>query len=155
MQFIMPTVLFIGLSNLMGIQILVPTNREKLVVYSTIIGALVDIVLNAFMIPSLGASGAAISGTVAEFAVALVQFIFIKEFMLPIIKQVQFNKLVISLVLATVLTIFLKNIVSVAVFFQLVMTAMVFFGTYGVMLLLLKETFVIEISQSFIHKIKK
>ena len=75
--------------------------------------------------------------------------------MLPIIKQVQFNKLVISLVLATVLTIFLKNIVSVAVFFQLVMTAMVFFGTYGVMLLLLKETFVIEISQSFIHKIKK
>ncbi|MGT2835406.1 flippase [Streptococcus hyointestinalis] len=155
MQFIMPTVLFIGLSNLMGIQILVPTNREKLVVYSTITGALVDIVLNAFMIPSLGASGAAISGTVAEFAVALVQFIFIKEFMLPIIKQVQFNKLVISLVLATVLTIFLKNIVSVAVFFQLVMTAMVFFGTYGVMLLLLKETFVIEISQSFIHKIKK
>ncbi|HEM5239038.1 TPA: flippase, partial [Streptococcus suis] len=72
MQLIMPTVLFIGLSNLMGIQILVPTNREKLVVYSTIVGAVVDIIVNVFAIPALGASGAAIAGTIAECSVTIV-----------------------------------------------------------------------------------
>ena len=36
MQIIMPTVLFIGITNVLGIQILVPLGKEKLVFYSEI-----------------------------------------------------------------------------------------------------------------------
>ena len=51
MQIIMPTLLFIGLTNILGIQILIPLGKERYVLYSTIIGALVDLILNAILIP--------------------------------------------------------------------------------------------------------
>ena len=51
MQWIMPTLLFIGLSNVLGIQILVPLGRERVVLWSIIAGAVVDVVLNIVLIP--------------------------------------------------------------------------------------------------------
>ena len=51
MQVIMPTLLFIGLTNIMGIQMLVPLGKEKVVLYSEIAGMIVDIILNALLIP--------------------------------------------------------------------------------------------------------
>ena len=47
MRLILPTLICIGLTNTIGIQILVPTDREKLVVYSTCAGAVTDLILNA------------------------------------------------------------------------------------------------------------
>lgn len=47
MQIIMPTLLLIGLTNIMGIQMLVPLGREKAVLYSEIAGVIVDVILNA------------------------------------------------------------------------------------------------------------
>ena len=46
MQVIMPTLLFIGLSNIMGIQMLIPLGNEKVVLHSEIVGALVDLAIN-------------------------------------------------------------------------------------------------------------
>lgn len=60
MQIIMPTLLFIGITNVLGIQILVPLGREKTVLVSEIAGAVTDLILNAILIPLYGAAGAAI-----------------------------------------------------------------------------------------------
>ena len=79
MQWIMPTLLFIGLTNVMGIQILVPTGREKKVLWSIIAGAVVDVALNVALIPKFGAAGAAAATTVAELAVLIVQFVFLRK----------------------------------------------------------------------------
>lgn len=155
MQLIMPTVLFIGLSNLMGIQILVPTNREKLVVYSTIVGAVVDIIVNVFAIPALGASGAAIAGTIAECSVTIVQFFFLKEFILPIFKKIHFGKISLSLVLATLLTITLLSVIQLNVFWTLAVSASLFFVVYGISLFLQREEFVVEIWNLILSKVKK
>lgn len=155
MQLIMPTVLFIGLSNLMGIQILVPTNREKLVVYSTIVGAVVDIIVNVFAIPALGASGAAIAGTIAECSVTIVQFLFLKEFILPIFKKIHFVKISLSLVLATLLTITLLTVIQLNVFWTLAVSASLFFVVYGISLFLQREEFVVEIWNLILSKVKK
>ena len=73
MQIIMPTLVLIGFSNLMGIQILVPLGMEKQVLYSEIMGALTDLCLNLWLIPSMGAAGAAIGTLVAEAVVLLYQ----------------------------------------------------------------------------------
>ncbi|HFI0405420.1 TPA: flippase [Streptococcus suis] len=155
MQLIMPTVLFIGLSNLMGIQILVPTNREKLVVYSTIVGAVVDILVNIFAIPSLGASGAAIAGTIAECAVAVVQFYFLKDFILPIFKKIDFSKIVISLLVATITTLGLLTVLHINVFWTLVVSASLYFALYGLSLFLQKEEFVLDIWKMVLSKVRK
>lgn len=155
MQLIMPTVLFIGLSNLMGIQILVPTNREKLVVYSTIVGAVVDVLVNIFAIPLLGASGAAIAGTIAECSVAIVQFYFLKEFILPILKKIHFSKMLISLIVATIVTACLFMVLQVNVFWTLVVTSGLYFTMYGISLFLQKEEFVFEIWNMISSKVRK
>ncbi|MCM1904466.1 oligosaccharide flippase family protein, partial [Blautia sp. MB18-30] len=42
MIIIIPTVFFIGLSNIIGMQIFIPIGLEKLTVFSTFVGALID-----------------------------------------------------------------------------------------------------------------
>ena len=51
MQIIMPTIIFIGLTNIMGIQMLVPMGLEKVVLHSEIAGAVIDLILNTLLIP--------------------------------------------------------------------------------------------------------
>lgn len=79
MQIIMPTLLLIGVTNITGIQILVPLGLEKHMLYSEICGAIVDVILNAILIPRYGASGAAIGTLAAEAAVLIVQYRKLKE----------------------------------------------------------------------------
>lgn len=73
MQIIMPTLILIGFSNICGIQILVPLGLEKHVLYSEIAGAVTDICINLWLIPTMGAKGAAIGTLVAEAVVLLYQ----------------------------------------------------------------------------------
>lgn len=154
MRLIMPTVLFIGLSNLMGIQILVPTNREKFVVYSTIFGAVVDIIVNSFAIPMFGASGAAFAGTIAEFSVALIQFLFLKEFMVPILKYIDFIKIGVSLILSTLATIGLLLLTNFSTFLTLISSSFVFFVIYLTCLLVQKEEFLYETWSTVLSRFK-
>lgn len=75
MQIIMPTLILIGFSNICGIQILVPLNKEKHVFYSELLGAVIDILINIWLIPTMGATGAAIGTLVAEAVVLLYQVV--------------------------------------------------------------------------------
>ena len=67
----------IGLSNVTGMQYLVTTRREKFLTISVCIGAVVNFVLNLFLIPQWSALGAACASVVAEFVITGVQFVFI------------------------------------------------------------------------------
>lgn len=64
-----PIIFFIALSNLLGIQILYPQGKEKIVIYSTLVGAFINIFLNFILIPRFYEDGAAISTCIAEIAV--------------------------------------------------------------------------------------
>lgn len=70
-----PVIIFISLTNLMGIQILYPMEKIKIVIFSVACGALMNLVLNLIMIPHYGATGAAISTLFAEFAVLVIQIV--------------------------------------------------------------------------------
>lgn len=70
-----PVILFISLTNIIGIQVLYPQDKVGLVILSVSGGALVNIVLNVIMIPPLGALGAAIPTFMAELAVLVIQLI--------------------------------------------------------------------------------
>ena len=100
MRLIMPTVLFIGLSNVLGIQILVPTGREKVVLWSIVSGAAVDLVLNILWIPAFGPSGAAAATSVAEFVVLAVQFIVLGKEARVAFRQVRIFRVLLGLALA-------------------------------------------------------
>lgn len=68
-----PIVLFVGLSNLIGIQILYPQDKERIVIWSTAGGAVFNVVLNLWLIPLWAATGAAISTLVTEGVVLVIQ----------------------------------------------------------------------------------
>lgn len=153
MMILMPTVLLIGLSNVTGIQILTPNGREREVMYSIWGGAILDFVLNLIVIPKFSANGAALSTLLAEGMVLLLQCWFLRDVLWSYIRQVQCWKIVIALVVASVMTIPVKIWIDSGVFVTLLVSAIVFFGGYAVVLLLLKEPFVSEILNSGIHAI--
>lgn len=70
-----PVILFIGLTNVMGIQILYPKNKVNLVIWSVTGGAIINIFFNMMLIPRWNATGAAISTLFAELAVFFIQII--------------------------------------------------------------------------------
>lgn len=153
MMILMPTVLLIGLSNVTGIQILTPNGREREVMYSIWGGAILDFVLNLIVIPKFSANGAALSTLLVEGMVLLLQCWFLRDVLWSYIRQVQCWKIVIALAVASVMTIPVKIWIDSGVFVTLLVSAIVFFGGYAVVLLLLKEPFVSEILNSGIHAI--
>lgn len=74
-----PLIIIIGYSNISGIQYLVPMGRQNSMTLSTILGALVNVFLNARWIPLQGAKGAAAASFVGECTVLLFQTICVRE----------------------------------------------------------------------------
>ncbi|MCI9082328.1 MAG: flippase [Lachnospiraceae bacterium] len=155
MRFIMPTILFIGLSNILGMQILVPTDREKKVLQSVIVGAAVDFMLNLLLIPVLGASGASIGTLVAEFAVVLVQAVILKDFLRKIYQKYRMVPYVLAVFPGAAAAIALREFVlaDAGNFLTLVVTSIAFFGVYEAVLLLLKEKITLEFVLPYLKKI--
>lgn len=138
MKIIMPTLIFIGLTNLIGIQMLVPLGKETLVLWSEIAGAAADLFLNAILIPNYGAVGAAIGTLVAELVVLAVQLFFVKDSLKKLFCNVHCFKLFIAN-LAAVGCSFGLIFTNWSSFTTLFVSAILFFGAYVLCLLLLKE----------------
>lgn len=137
MQIIMPTVLLIGLTNIIGIQMLLPLGKEKLVVISTCVGAVVNLILNALLIPTWHSSGAAVGTLVAEFAVLLVQLWIIRDQILSFVKAIQPFKLGLAALAAWAALLAVHAHAFSNTFITLFVTAVVFFAVYcGVLLVL-------------------
>ena len=153
MQVIMPTLLLIGITNILGIQILVPTGREKIVLYSEIVGAIVDVIINALLIPVYASTGAAIGTLVAEFAVFVVQFYALKDEILNTFRQIHYIKILIALSAGSIVSLWVK-ILNLGYFFSLVISSLLFGGAYGLVLLILKEELFLEIFNTIKNKIK-
>ena len=154
MQIIMPTLILIGYTNIMGIQMLVPLGREKVVLYSEIAGAIVDLILNAILIPKLGASGAAIGTVAAEVVVWIVQFGALKDEVTEAYIQIKYLPICIAIAIGSVGSLCIKML-ELGNFLTLLLSAIVFFGSYGILLMLMKEPLVLEIEKQGIEKLKK
>lgn len=154
MQIIMPTLLFIGMSNILGIQMLVPMGKENVVLYSEICGAIVDLVINMILIPQMGAAGAAIGTLVAEFVVWMYQYRYLKEHVKYAYKELPYIPIFIALVLSSVAAIGTKFL-ELSSFLTLVISAILFFGVYIVVLTVAKEPLIVEIERQVLSKIKR
>lgn len=110
LRIISPIIFFIGLSGVLGIQILYPQGQENKVIICTALGALLNLILNFITIPLWSHLGAAISTLCAETVVTL-SMIYIGRQYIPIHWN---NKIfinytigsVVMLILITILTLF-------------------------------------------------
>ena len=154
MQIIMPTLIFIGISNITSLQILVPLGEEKIILISSIIGAIIDLIINILLIPSMASSGAAIGTLCAEFCVTSFQYIFARKYISSLFGDIAWWKILLANIISTLLsfnigTLKLNNLLI------LILSAVIYFGTYLIILLLLKEKTVLSILNELISLVKK
>lgn len=68
-----PVIIFISITNIIGLQVLYPYGKENYVTYSTIGGAVINLIVDIPLIWLWGSKGAAIATFCAELAVLLIQ----------------------------------------------------------------------------------
>lgn len=73
------TILFLSWANVIRTQYLIPKKKDKIYIYSTILGSIVNFLTNFILIPKLGAIGAAIGTIFAEGVVAVYQTIMVRH----------------------------------------------------------------------------
>lgn len=144
MKIIMPTVLIIGITNIMGIQMLVPLEKEKYVLKSTCYGAITNVLLNIILIPRYSSSGAAFATMIAELVVLWVMFINFKEMFLDIFKDIQYNKILISIIVPTIILLIVNKYIE-KYFISLLVGGVFFFLIYIIILIILREKLVKDI----------
>lgn len=134
MKLIMPTLVLIGMSNIIGIQMMVPMGKEKEVMYSEICGAVVNVIFNSVLIPHYGASGAAMGTVMAEIAVVLVMVYYIRDKL-----KILFSELAIARILCAVClsagTSFWIKLLDIGDFLKLLISSILFFGVYSIIVL--------------------
>lgn len=74
-QYLLPTILFSAVTNVIRSNYLIPKGKNKTYVVSTILGAIVNLTLNLIFIKKYGAVGACIGTIAAEFTVMFYQVI--------------------------------------------------------------------------------
>lgn len=154
MNIISPVILFIGLSNVTGIQFLLPTKRQKEYTLSVLIGAITNFIMNACLIWKFGAIGASIGTVMAEFMVTAVQAYFTRndfnfKDILKTSKNYIISSVIMFIVCIAIRTVINNNLVSVVV--QIIAGI----GTYGICLIALRDKFTYDIIKKIKQSINK
>lgn len=154
MIIIMPTLLFIGLTNILGMQILLPLGKEKELLKSVVAGAIVDLIINLLLISKLASIGAAIGTVVAEFTVLIFQAYYLKEYIVELFKGISYMPIIMGVILSSICSS-VVYFFDLNVFLILVASAFIFFGVYAIILLLFKEEMLMDVLIIAIRKIRR
>lgn len=153
MNVISPIILFIGLSNVIGTQYLLPTKRQKEFTISVVCGAIINFIINISLIWKFGALGASIGTVVAELTVTLVQFYFVrKDFKIIRIIKSSRNYLLSSLLMFIVCLV-IKSVVRKP-YFSMALQCSLGCIIYFVILILLEDKFLFDIINRIKVKVK-
>ena len=97
MMILCPMIIASSLTNVLGIQLLIPMEKTKQYTKSVAISAIVNFVLNLFLIKYFNSYGAAVSTIIAEYLVLIIQMIYTREYInfkskiLPALKYMLFS----------------------------------------------------------------
>lgn len=146
-------ILAIGINNVTGMQYLIPTKRENLFSMTVLIGAVVNFILNIVLIHFFQSIGAAIASVAAETTIALVQLYLVrKEFNIWQVFRSSWHYLVAAGIMLILLRI-LSNVLRPSLVHTMIMV-MAGAATYGIVLLLFRDSFLLENVKNITNKIK-
>lgn len=145
-----PIILLIALSNVFGIQYLVPTGKNSQYTKSVIAGAVVNLIVNLIMIPRYQGYGACIGSVCAEFTVTFVQWLYVRHD-LEIRCMQSFIKICIASGLMGIAVILIGNLMGVGIITNIVQ-ACVGALIYIIVLYLTKEQTFVNVANKYILK---
>lgn len=142
---IVPITLFIGLSNIIGTQYLLPTKRQTEFSISVIVGAIVNFVLNIIVIKKYASIGASITTVIAEFLVTAVQFYFVrKEIDIKTVLRLSKNNIIATVIMFVIVYITTK-VLTLHGIYSIIIQITEGCIIYGIILILLKDSFVNDV----------
>lgn len=144
MRIITPAVIFIALTDIMGLQLLVPLGSEKKVVASVVAGASMDLIVNLLLIPRYGASGAAIGTVAAEAMVFAVQLVMLYKLGYRLFREIRHWVIILALALSVISSVVVRVFVG-GYILRFIIGGVVFFTVDAIMLLLLKDRMAVEL----------
>ncbi|BBD43268.1 flippase [Streptococcus anginosus] len=143
---------FIGWTNIMGIQILIPHNKNREFMLSTTIPAFVSVGLNLLLIPSLGFIGASITSVLTEALVWVIQYYYTRSYLkeVPILSSML--KIILSSSLMYIILLLLQPLLK--------FSSVVNVGIYGILgavfyisfILVFRVVNVKELKEQFLKK---
>ena len=143
MKVIMPGVGLIGITNVFSTQVLIPIGKEKQVLSANVAGAVIDVLLNLLLIPRYGAAGAAAGTLAAEIIVFCTLLHYGRRYV--DLRSVEYRKIIPALLLAGFAG-WVFRMTGMNVFLKLAAAAVLFFGVYGVVLIVTREKLTMEVA---------
>ncbi|MGV3026544.1 flippase [Clostridium thermobutyricum] len=149
-----PILFFIAISNVLGVQYLLPTNKNRAFTISVTVGAIVNVILNFILIPYFKAFGSCVATVVAEFAVTAVQYALLyKEIdTKPLLKAIL--KYIIAGAIMTVVVVFIGKFMS-ATFITTIIQSIVGVIVYFIVLVIIRDEINKLVIEFIIKKLKK
>ena len=149
-----PLIIAIGLSNVTGIQFLIPAKKQKAFTKSVVIGAILNFVLNLIFIPYFKSAGALTASIIAELAIVIVQLLEVKKDIdIRIILNNVHKYLISAIIMFIPVYIFglCQEPTIITTFIQVILGGLI----YGLILIVLKDSFVLDKVEVFKEKILK
>lgn len=144
----------IGFSNVTGIQYLVTTKQDKKLVSTITVGAVINTVVNLILIPSLYSIGASIASVCAEGIIVVLQLFLVRK-EISTIQILKDNYKYLLSAAGMFGTLFLaKHIIHKSII-GIILLVILGAGCYGIFLLLLRDSFLLENLKSILKKIKE
>ena len=143
---------FIGWTNIMGIQILIPHNKNKEFMMSTTVPAIISVGLNLLLLPKLGYIGAAIVSVLTEALVWGIQLFYTRSYL----KEVSIMKTMLKILVASgfmyIVLFLLEPIVTFTPMLNVVVYAVLGVVIYLVCIVLLKVVNLKDLKQQLVKK---
>lgn len=147
-----PVLLLIGLSNIIGMQIFYPENKPRLVLYSTLSGAGINMLFNFILIPRFSYMGAAYSTIVAESGVLLIQFALGSKHIPFRIREIRALNYLVAAAVMALSVVGVRSVVETE-WVAFVIGALTGMAVYVAALLLLRDRLIKEVLRYFVSLI--
>lgn len=113
-----------------------------------------DLILNLILIPKMASTGAAIGTMAAEVVVWIVQYAALRDLVREAYQSIRYVPVLGALLLGSAASVWVKGL-HMGNFTALMISAILFFGIYGIVLTIWKEPLVLEIEGQVFRKIVK
>lgn len=146
MQILMPILIFSGFSNILGNQILIPQGKDSCFMRAVVAGAVLDLVLNAVLMPKYGCVGAAVATFSAEAIQMSIQLHYGWKEIVENIDGKSIGKVVASTAVSGIVLIPVQDFLpAIHPLVRLLVSVTIFFVVYVVSLLLMRHMIVQQI----------
>lgn len=139
LQIISFIIFAIGLSGVLGIQILYPQGKESIVIKSTVVGAVINLLLNFILIPKFSHHGAAVATLLAEIGVTATMIFIGREFIPVKWKDKKFMNYIIGSILMGI-GIYSISLIKLNIAIELILSFIAGILIYATYLMIVKDS---------------